>query len=76
MIAGGMESMSNTPYYMKRGMTPYGKIEMQVCTFTKHLTIKKIREYDQAMPQSQVKTNQGTNLSFKSVANKGRKGEI
>ena len=32
MIAGGMESMSNTPYYMKRGMTPYGKIEMQVCT--------------------------------------------
>lgn len=28
MIAGGMESMSNTPYYMKRGMTPYGKIEL------------------------------------------------
>ena len=30
MVAGGMESMSNTPYYLKRGMTPYGKIELQV----------------------------------------------
>ena len=30
MIAGGMESMSNTPYYLKRGMTPYGKVELQV----------------------------------------------
>jgi len=28
MIAGGMESMSNAPYYMKRGMTPYGKVEL------------------------------------------------
>lgn len=28
MVAGGMESMSNAPYYMKRGQTPYGKIEM------------------------------------------------
>ena len=30
MVAGGMESMSNTPYYMKRGMTPYGKVELLV----------------------------------------------
>ena len=30
MIAGGMESMSNTPYYLKRGMTPYGKVELLV----------------------------------------------
>lgn len=28
MVAGGMESMSNAPYYMKRGQTPYGKIEL------------------------------------------------
>merc|ERR1712241_1502953 len=24
MVAGGMESMSNVPYYMSRGDTPYG----------------------------------------------------
>ncbi|GFO01696.1 acetyl-CoA acetyltransferase, mitochondrial [Plakobranchus ocellatus] len=24
MVAGGMESMSNVPYYIKRGVTPYG----------------------------------------------------
>jgi len=28
MVAGGMESMSNVPYFMKRGMTPYGGIKM------------------------------------------------
>ncbi|WAR06863.1 THILA-like protein [Mya arenaria] len=28
MVAGGMESMSNAPYYMKRGVTPYGKVEL------------------------------------------------
>ncbi|XP_045197620.1 acetyl-CoA acetyltransferase, mitochondrial-like [Mercenaria mercenaria] len=28
MVAGGMESMSNAPYYMKRGQTPYGKVEL------------------------------------------------
>lgn len=28
MVAGGMESMSNAPYYMKRGTTPYGKVEL------------------------------------------------
>lgn len=28
MIAGGMESMSNVPYYMKRGDTPYGGITL------------------------------------------------
>lgn len=31
MIAGGMESMSNVPYYMSRGQTPYGKVELKVC---------------------------------------------
>ena len=30
MIAGGMESMSNVPYYMKRGVTPYGGINLVV----------------------------------------------
>lgn len=33
MVAGGMESMSNAPYYMKRGQTPYGKVELLVRTF-------------------------------------------
>lgn len=28
MVAGGMESMSNTPYYLKRGTTPYGGIKI------------------------------------------------
>ncbi|KAL4232516.1 Acetyl-CoA acetyltransferase [Mactra antiquata] len=28
MVAGGMESMSNAPFYMKRGQTPYGKVEL------------------------------------------------
>lgn len=29
MIAGGMESMSNVPFYIKRGATPYGGFEAQ-----------------------------------------------
>lgn len=29
MIAGGMESMSNVPYFMKRGGTPYGGIKLE-----------------------------------------------
>lgn len=28
MVAGGMESMSNIPYYMQRGDTPYGGINL------------------------------------------------
>ncbi|XP_067950416.1 uncharacterized protein [Watersipora subatra] len=28
MVAGGMESMSNVPYYMKRGETPYGGVKL------------------------------------------------
>ena len=28
MVAGGMESMSNVPYYLKRGVTPYGGISL------------------------------------------------
>ncbi|KAJ8939453.1 hypothetical protein NQ318_023079, partial [Aromia moschata] len=27
-LAGGMESMSNVPYYMKRGQTPYGGVTL------------------------------------------------
>merc|ERR1712106_93299 len=29
MVAGGMESMSNVPYYMNRGDTPYGGVAMK-----------------------------------------------
>ncbi|XP_033740077.1 acetyl-CoA acetyltransferase B, mitochondrial-like [Pecten maximus] len=29
MVAGGMESMSKVPYYMTRGQTPYGKVELR-----------------------------------------------
>lgn len=28
IVAGGMESMSNVPYYMKRGNTPYGGVNL------------------------------------------------
>lgn len=28
-VAGGMESMSNAPYYMKRGETPYGGVKLE-----------------------------------------------
>nr|QBB20031.1 acetoacetyl-CoA thiolase [Dendroctonus rhizophagus] len=28
VLAGGMESMSNVPYYMKRGQTPYGGVQL------------------------------------------------
>ncbi|KAH8304884.1 hypothetical protein KR018_012150 [Drosophila ironensis] len=28
VVAGGMESMSNVPYYMKRGATPYGGVKL------------------------------------------------
>lgn len=28
VLAGGMESMSNVPYYMKRGQTPYGGVNL------------------------------------------------
>ncbi|XP_067636322.1 acetyl-CoA acetyltransferase B, mitochondrial [Eurosta solidaginis] len=28
VVAGGMESMSNVPYYMKRGATPYGGVQL------------------------------------------------
>lgn len=29
ILAGGMESMSNVPYYMARGETPYGGVKLQ-----------------------------------------------
>lgn len=28
MVAGGMESMSNVPYYLRRGTTPYGGVKV------------------------------------------------
>ena len=30
MVAGGMESLSNVPYYLPRGETPYGGIKLLV----------------------------------------------
>ena len=39
MIAGGMESMSNVPYYMKRGVTPYGGVQLVVSTSVYFITI-------------------------------------
>lgn len=30
MVAGGMESMSNVPYYMRRGESPYGGVNLMV----------------------------------------------
>ncbi|CAN7982216.1 unnamed protein product [Ixodes pacificus] len=30
MVAGGMESMSNVPYYLARGETPYGGVQLTV----------------------------------------------
>lgn len=35
MIAGGMESMSNVPFYMARGDTPYGGVNLVVCIICK-----------------------------------------
>ena len=32
MVAGGMESMSNVPYYMARGDSPYGGVMLRVRT--------------------------------------------
>jgi acetyl-CoA C-acetyltransferase len=30
VLAGGMESMSNVPYYLARGATPYGGVKLEV----------------------------------------------
>jgi hypothetical protein len=30
MVAGGMESLSNTPFLLPRGLTPYGGIQLKV----------------------------------------------
>ena len=34
MVAGGMESMSNVPYYMARGESPYGGVQLHVSSTT------------------------------------------
>lgn len=33
-MAGGMESMSNAPYYMARGESPYGGVQLIVSPTT------------------------------------------
>jgi len=35
VLAGGMESMSNVPYYLRRGTMPYGgaKLEVELYSF-------------------------------------------
>ncbi|KAF8796985.1 Acetyl-CoA acetyltransferase B like protein [Argiope bruennichi] len=38
IVAGGMESMSNAPYYMQRGKTPYGGIELKDAVVNDGLT--------------------------------------
>ena len=34
MVAGGMESLSNTPFLLPRGTTPYGGIQLKVNYYT------------------------------------------
>ena len=48
MVAGGMESMSNVPYYMKRGMTPYGGVNLIVSIPVNSLSIFLILEINKA----------------------------
>ena len=36
MVAGGFESMSNVPYYLARGDTPYGGVNMKVVSGIGH----------------------------------------
>lgn len=31
VVAGGMESMSNVPFYLARGETKYGGVNLSVC---------------------------------------------
>ncbi|OQR77877.1 acetyl-CoA acetyltransferase [Tropilaelaps mercedesae] len=38
MVAGGMESMSNAPYYLQRGETAYGGVELKDAILTDALT--------------------------------------
>ena len=39
MVAGGFESMSNVPYYMARGDTPYGGVSMKVLLLLSYLLV-------------------------------------
>ena len=48
MVAGGMESMSNVPFYMKRGMTPYGGVNLIVSIPVNSLLIFLIVEINKA----------------------------
>lgn len=37
VVAGGMESMSRSPYYMDRGNTPYGGVQLKVASRQVHI---------------------------------------
>jgi len=40
MVAGGMESMSNAPFYMPRSAAPYGGVSLVVlCLHCWHITL-------------------------------------
>lgn len=41
VVAGGMESMSNVPFYMKRGETTYGGLKLEVNSLEQTLLLKK-----------------------------------
>ena len=41
VVAGGMESMSNVPFYMKRGTTKYGGIKLEVRSLDNEMQIKE-----------------------------------
>lgn len=43
ILAGGMESMSNVPYYLARGDTPYGGVKLQVELHSIYFFYKFIR---------------------------------
>lgn len=40
IVAGGMESMSNVPYYMNRGETKYGGVFLGVGVFVRDIISK------------------------------------
>lgn len=42
VLAGGMESMSNVPYYMSRGETTYGGVKLEVGLYMLFLFIFRI----------------------------------
>jgi len=45
VVAGGMESMSNVPFYLSRGDTKYGGVNLSVRYFTLYTLNIIIRMY-------------------------------